>query len=156
MWLIDFRVDIRSSTRTLPPPSNWCGTPPTPKHFTNGLRGRDSGFWVWGGDKGATPRVRCPQAEWHTQLCKHRVPQHAASSTSCPNACKKSRPASPNCHSEAQTPAAAFFRTVPPLSPRAPRSQPLAHAKRCASMTGVCYSILPETNLNANGFNEIT
>ena len=82
----------KSRTRTLPPPSNWCGTPSTPKHFTNVLRGRDSGFWVCvcGGDKGATPRVRCPQAEWHTQLCKHRVPQHAASSTSCPNACKKS------------------------------------------------------------------
>ena len=32
MWLLPFRVAISTRTRTLPPPSNWCGTPPTPKH----------------------------------------------------------------------------------------------------------------------------
>ena len=153
--MLDFRGVIRPRTRTLPPRPIGVGPHPHPKRLLTACEA-ETPISGCGGDKGGTPRVRCPQAERRTQLCKHRVPQHAGSSTSCPNACKKSRPASPNCHSEAQAPAAAFFRTVPPLSPRAPRSQPLAHAKRCASMTGVCYSILPETNLNANGFNEIT
>ena len=77
-------------TRTLPPPSNWCGTPPTPKHSTNGLRGRDSDFWVWGGAIWELPVLRVT-INWRSAIVAlmylSRVQFHATEeSQSCRNA----------------------------------------------------------------------
>ena len=73
----------KSDTRTLPPPSNWCGTPPTPKHSTNGLRGRDSDFWVWGGGSLLAARARDADAA--------RTPAAKPSKTACLLTCESPR-----------------------------------------------------------------
>ena len=72
----------RSPTRTLPPPYNWCGTPPTPKHThthththsTNGLRGRDSELWVWG--RGPMYATRLPPQLLHVTPKAPQNPQN--------------------------------------------------------------------------------
>ena len=76
----------KSRTFTLPPPSNWCGTPRTPKNITNGLRGRDSGFWVWGGGSLRAAWARDADAERSThQTHRNRALAYPRSPPSCSN-----------------------------------------------------------------------
>ena len=89
VWRTGFRVVINLPRAPYHPRPIGVGPHPHPKRLLTACE-TETPISGCGGDKGGTPRVRCPQAERRTQLCKHRVPQHAGSSTSCPNSAPSS------------------------------------------------------------------